>query len=217
MARQRTNGAPGWRELRRHRIERERQGWGREDGYDDDDEYEDRAPRGRQRRTNTRRRGAPTRRGLLRYDRVPVALVGFLLLSLWWAVGGRYTIDGTPLLINEVLNFFHMKARLGVIVDPLWYLKLCWVPILISWIERRNRPRLRMDWSVTIVYAVGIWLIVSGADLGSTWLAVTHPDPNAWPLARQIAQIPLLAALWTVATTFAPEIGFAALWKYMRG
>lgn len=200
------NRPPNWRDERAARIARQ-QAERRRSTEDDDDDDE---PTSARTKAPARRRGATL-------DRVPVVVVGWAILAVWWAVGGRYTIDGTPLLINEVLNFFHMKARLGVIVDPLWYLKLCWVPILISWIERRNRPRLRMDWSVTIVYAVGIWLIVSGADLGSTWLAVTHPDPNAWPLARQIAQIPLLAALWTVATTFAPEIGFAALWKYMRG
>jgi len=203
-----TRGAPGWRELRAHRIAQQQKKWTPSPHVDRDDDEEEERPR----------RGAKsTKRTLLRYDRIPVALVGFLLLSLWWAVGGRYTIDGTPLLINAIFEFFYIRARLGGVTDPQWYLKLCWVPLLISWIERRNRPRLGMAWNVAMVYAVGIWLIVSGADLGSTWLAITHPEPTAWPLAQQVATIPLLAVLWTVATTFAPEIGFVALWKYLRG
>lgn len=210
MTRQSTRGAPGWRENRQARLARDKA-----------------AHRGRIQAARRRRHAEPdddddapathAQRGLLRYDRLPVALVGFLLLALWWAVGGRYTIDGTPLLINAILAFFHVSARLGAVTDPAWYLKLCWVPLLISWIERRNRPRWGMAWNVAMVYAVGIWLLVSGGDLGSTWLAITHPEPDAWPLAQQVATIPLLAVLWTVATTFAPEIGFAALWKYLRG
>lgn len=160
---------------------------------------------------------AARRPGLLRYDRVPVALVGFVVLALWWAVGGRYTIDGGPLLINTILAFFRVSARVGMIADPVWYLRLCWVPLLISVIERKNRPRKGMAWNVALVYAIGIWFLVSAVDFSSTYLAVTNPEPGAWPIAIQIARSRPLATFWSVATTFAPEIGFAALWRFMRG
>lgn len=203
--------AQSMREARRDRLARDKAAHQaritaarsrRREQADDDDDQEDRRP---------------ARRMLFRYDRVPLGLTGMALLALWWAVGGRYTIDGMPLLGNAILGFFRAPALFGAVTDPQWYLKLCWLPVVISYIERRNRPRAGLAWNLAMVYAIGVWLIVSGADLGSTWLAVTHPEPDAWPLAQQVAQIPFLAVVWTVATTFAPEIGWAALWKYMRG
>lgn len=213
MTRQSTRGgAPGWRENRQARLARANathrariQAARRLRAAESDDDDQEAAER-------------PTRRaGLLRYDRVPLALVGFLVLALWWAVGGRYTIDGGPLLLNTILAFFRSSARVGLIADPVWYLRLCWVPVVISIIERKNRPRRGMAWNVAMVYAVLIWFLVSAADFSSTYLAVTNPELNAWPIAMQIAQSRPLATLWSVATTFAPEIGFAALWRFMRG
>lgn len=194
-----------WREERRQRIARQQKE--RAQRSLDEAQEEDGAPEQRQRSRTARR---------ARLDRVPVVVVGWGVLAIWWAAGGRYTIDGAPLLINEILHFFRISARLGTITDPIWYAYLCWLPIAFSIIERRNRPRWGLAWNVSTVYTVLIWAIVAGADFGSTWLAITHPDPDAWPLAVQVAGIVPLALLWTAATTFAPEIGFAALWKYLR-
>lgn len=203
-----------WNDARRDRIARDRaahqariQAARARRPVPDDDDAAEAHPRS----------AAPIRPGLLRYDRVPVCAVGFVVLALWWAVGGRYTIDGAPLLVNVIFRFFRITARLGGITDPIWYLRLCWVPLLISIIERKNRPRKGMAWNVALVYAVVIWFLVAGVDFLSTYLAITTPDPASWPIAQQVARIPALATLWSVATTFAPEIGFAALWRYMRG
>lgn len=208
--------AQSWNAARRDRIERDKAAHrarveaARNRRRPQDDDEDDEPPQ-------AQRRPAVARRMLFRYDRVPLALFGYFILSLWWAAGARYTIDGAPLLFNAIAEFFHSSARVSPITDPQWYLKLCWAPILISYIERRNRPWKGFAWSVVVLYATLIWLIVTGIDLGSTYLAVTMPDENAWALAQQVARIPLLSVAWSVATTFGPEIGFAALWKYMRG
>lgn len=159
----------------------------------------------------------PVKRRGIRWERVPVTLFGVFFLLLWWAAGGKYTIDGLPLFFNTVFAFFHAPFALSRIGDWHWYVYLCWLPIAISVIERRNRPRRGLVWSVILAYAVGVWLIVCMLDLGSTWLAVTHPLPDAFLLSRQVAQVKILAGIWTGATTFLPEIGMAALWRYVRG
>lgn len=201
---QRTNNQPSsqdWREERRQRIARQQADRARERMMPDEE--------GLSRRSAARQPRS-------RLDRIPVVVIGWAILAVWWAAGGRYTIDGAPLLLNAIARFFRLSARLGVIADPVWYLRLCWLPIAMSIIERRNRPRRGLAWNTITVYTIGIWAIVAGADFGSTWLAITHPDPDAWPIAVQVAHIAPLALLWTAATTFAPEIGFVALWRYLR-
>lgn len=153
----------------------------------------------------------------VRWERVPIVLFGWLFLGLWWGAGGRFTIDGLPLFFNTVLGFFRAPEVFRPITDWHWYLYLCWLPILISVIERRNRPRRGLAWSVILVYAIGVWVLVSVIDLGSTWLAVTNPPADAWLLTRQVAAVKPIAGVWTVATTFLPELGMAALWRYVRG
>jgi hypothetical protein len=155
-------------------------------------------------------------RGRIHWDRVPLVALGLVILGLWWAAGGRWTIDGLPLLINEILKFFHVSTRLAPLTDPRWYLFLFWLPLLISFAEHRYAPWRRLAWSVIMIFVVGVWLTVSGLDLGSTWLAITNPSPDDWLIAQQLAAIKPLAALWCVLTTFAPEVGMTVLWWWLR-
>ena len=147
------------------------------------------------------------------WDRLPLVVFGYAILALWWAAGGKWTIEGTPLLLNEVFNFFHISFRLKPIADPAWYLWLCWLPLGISYIEHIYAPwRAWKKWGILVlIFVVGVWLIVTAADWGSTWQAITHPAPDAWLIARQIARVPLLAGVWVSLTTFVPEVGFAVL------
>jgi hypothetical protein len=151
----------------------------------------------------------------IHWDRVPLTLFGFVILGLWWAAGGRWTIDGLPLLTNEILKFFHISARLAPLTDPRWYLLLCWLPLLISFAEHRYAPWRRLAWSIIMVFVIGVWLVVSGLDLGSTWMAVTHPSPDDLPIARQVAASMPLAAVWSIFTTFVPEVGMSVLWWWL--
>lgn len=147
-------------------------------------------------------------------DRLPVAAIGVPLFALWWAMGGRYTIDGGPLVLNTILAFFRQPARVPLISGGVVYLYLCWLPILISIIERRNRPRKGLAWHSATVVALVVWAVVSLYDMSSTYLAVTNPPEDAWLLAKQVAAVKPLAAIWTAATTFLPEIGLVALVRY---
>ena len=107
-----------------------------------------------------------------------------------------------------------MSARVPLVTNGAVYAALCWLPILISIIERRNRPRGGLAWRTATVVALVVWAVVSLYDMGSTYLAITNPPEDAWLLMQQVAAIKPLAALWTAATTFLPEIGLVALVRY---
>jgi len=158
----------------------------------------------------------PSRARRFHWDRLPLVALGFVVLGLWWGFGGKWTIDGLPLFINEViLKSFHVGFRFGAIARPVWYAVLCWVPFVISFAEHKYAPWRSLAWSLIMVYVIGVWLIVSGLDFGSTFLALTHPAPDDSLIAQQVATIKPLAALWALLTTFAPEIGMSVLWGWL--
>lgn len=158
----------------------------------------------------------PAKARRIHWDRLPLALLGWLIFGLWWAAGGKYTIDGLPLLANEVFGFFRVPVELSPVSDWRWYIGLCWLPFLISIAERRYAPWRRLAWSFIMVWVIFVWVVVSAVDGGSTYLAVTNPPPDARELSKQVAKLPLVAAVWSVATTFAPETGMAMLWWWLR-
>lgn len=158
------------------------------------------------------------RRSALHWDRLPILIFGWFFLGLWWLAGGKYTIDGLPLLFNEILAFFRIPAVIGVVSDWRWYVILAWLPIAISIAERRYAPWRRLTFSTIMIWVIVVWVVVSGVDAGSTWLAVTHPANDAYTVSKQLAQLRPLAAAWSLATTFLPETGMAALlWWFRKG
>lgn len=147
------------------------------------------------------------------WDRLVPVLFGFFILGLWWAAGGKWTIEGMPLLLNEIFNFFRIGVRLPSVTNPWWYLGLIWLPIGISIVEHKYAP-----WRAWGTYAIMampfillIWLVVTAADWGSTYQAITHPAADAWLIAQQVATYPALSIPWVTLTTFIPELGFAVL------
>jgi hypothetical protein len=153
----------------------------------------------------------------IHWDRLPIVLLGVVILGLWWAAGAKYTIDGLPLLLNEIGAFFRIPLQLGQITDWRWYVLMSWLPVMISIAERRYAPWRRLTLSSIMIWVIGVWLIVSAIDAGSTWLAVIHPPADSYTLTKQIAAIRPLAAAWSIVTTFAPEVGMGALLWWLRG
>jgi hypothetical protein len=168
--------------------------------------------------TNGKSPGKKTAAGGTVWERLPGWLIGSLLLGLWWAIGGKYTIEGLPLLGNLFFGWFHVPVRIAPITDGRWYLWLCWLPLLISFVERQYRP-----WTSRAILArerfwlVLLWLAVVALDAGATYLAVRNPAPDAWTLTQQVAASWALAATWSLMTTFGPESGLSWLWRWLRG
>lgn len=168
-------------------------------------------------------KGTPTKpktayhRSLLPWDRVPAFLLGMFLLLIWWAFGARYTIDGLPLLVNLFAGWFHLPVLLPPIDNGIWYLRLCWLPILISFVERQYQPWRRRDILSRKAYWLPlIWLVVIAIDFGSTFLAILNPADDAWPLTITVATVVPLAIGWSLLTTFGPESGLSWFWRWLR-
>ena len=160
---------------------------------------------------------AAHRRSLLPWDRVPAFLLGVFLLLIWWAFGAKYTIDGLPLLVNLFAGWFHLPVQLAPISDGTWYLRLAWLPILISFVERQYQPWRRRDiLSRKAYWLLLTWLAVIAIDFGSTYLAIRSPAGDAWPLTITIATVAPLAIGWSLLTTFGPESGLSWLWRWLR-
>lgn len=149
------------------------------------------------------------------YERLPVVIIGLPIFVGWWIMGGKYTIDGTPLLANLLLDFLRIGARVPIISDGRYYLFLVWLPLLVSIIERRNRPRRGLALSNATVVVLAVWAIASLYDLGTTYIAVTTPAPDAWLITQQLGGSRIAASIWTGMTTFLPEIGIVALVRYL--
>lgn len=161
---------------------------------------------------------AAHRPGLLPWERVPGWLIGSFLLGLWWAIGGKYTIEGLPLLGNLFFGWFHIPTRFPPITDGVWYLRLVWIPILISFVERQYRPWTHRDiLSRERFWLLLLWVVTIAIDAGSTFLAIRNPVPDAWTITKQVAALAPLAIMWALLTTFGPESGLSWLWRWLRG
>jgi hypothetical protein len=168
------------------------------------------------------RKAPPARKARPRFhwDRFVPASFGLLILGLWWLAGARWTIDGAPLLLNVFLDFLRFPAdwRFAPVTTFAPYLWFCWLPIGISIVEHVYAPwrNSRRSGILVLLFLVLIWFIVTSGDWSSTYLALKHPQPGAWPLTLQIASSPLLAGVLTTLTTFVPEIGISVLLWWLR-
>lgn len=160
-------------------------------------------------RTTTARRPS-------RLDRVPACLLGSAIFGWWWLTGARYTIDGIPLLLNQLAAFLYVHLGLPPVTNPLWYLLLAWLPFAISFVERRYAPWRQSMIDGTMIVIVVVWLIVSAFDGFSTYLAITNPPDNALTISHQIARSTIASAIWSIATTFLPEVALGLLWRWQR-
>lgn len=152
-----------------------------------------------------------------RLDRLPVLMLGMGVFGLWWIVGGKYTIDGLPLLLNELCAFLRAPRLFAPVENWRVYVALAWLPLCISVAERRYAPWRRLALSGTMIWVLSVWLIVSGIDAASTYLAVTNPPRDAYAFSKQLAASRPLAVTWSILTTFLPEAGMSALWRWWKG
>ena len=151
-------------------------------------------------------------------SKLGLVVVGYLIASVFWIIGARYTIDGVLWIVNWVLNFLTIPARL--IIPPHWsiYLVLAPLPYLFSRIEIFNVPRRqrkgRIDWAMPAV--VSVWVIVVLLDLSTTFLGLGTPDPTMGQAGAWFS-----ASFWakgtaTIILTFWPEWLFQQMNKQLR-
>lgn len=133
------------------------------------------------------------------------ALVSGLVL---WAIGARYTVLGIPAVVTLVLGLFGIKGTL--LLPSAWSLVglTGLIGMVISLVEFGCRPH-RRQFSTSLVSGLIfllIWLLTNSADLSSTFIGVTSPHADSWPMTFWVASTRWAAASWTMFLTYCPEL-----------
>lgn len=135
-----------------------------------------------------------------------VALLALAFGIAFWAVGGKYTLDGWVIGLNVLLGHLQLPAR---IPRPAGWWILLFIPLALAytWVELRARPQRpkpgELDrWMIAAL----LWLIVILTDIGSTFAGVQNPGPRPWPISVWLAETDLAGGVWSVLLTFFPEL-----------
>jgi len=166
-------------------------------------------------------RAAPALRRDTAGQRVARGALALLFGVPLWLAGARYSEDGWIVGINWFLGWLGAPAFVRLGTPPWgWYLAvmiglgLAYSMVERHWPIRRSGGRL-----VAVSFIVFVlWLVVSGTDIGSTFLGVTAPpQPGAWPIAVWIAQTWAAALVWSLVLTYAPEFLVVYGFKQLGG
>ncbi len=134
----------------------------------------------------------------------PAGIVAWLFGIPLWVVGAFYTLQGWTIGLNLVASAVHLPARVPA-PGGWWVLLLIPLGLLYSFVEVRLYPHSPGgNWGRWFLLLF-IFAVVILSDLGTTYLSVITPDPDASALAKWAASTPLASGAWTVVLTFAPE------------
>lgn len=137
---------------------------------------------------------------------------------IFWAVGGKYTLEGWVIGLNLLLGFLDVPVRIAR-PDGWWVLLFVPLAAAYSWVEVRARPpRLKRLKQLRRWLAPALlWAIVIGTDVGSTFAGVQNPGPRPWPISVWLAATDVAGGVWAVALTFFPESLILYGWRELFG
>lgn len=138
--------------------------------------------------------------------------LGLLMLGAGaglWLLGARYSIDGWA----RGLTMLGVVANLPIQVTPPTgtdaYVPTAILGLVYSLAELKVRPnRIMLQYAGVKAFAIlliGV-LLVHGSDIGSTFLALSAPAPNAWPVHVWATELVAPLALWAIILTYVPEL-----------
>jgi hypothetical protein len=161
-----------------------------------------------------------------------LGLFALLFAALVWLEGARTTRDGWVVAANWLLA----RSGIPMIVPPVgawpWYaafgallvLGVVYSHIEVLQVPIRWRGKSRHDyfnrrmWAISRVWQVwAVWLVLVVSDVGTMYLGAKAPEAGAAPLFQQIAASSILAALYAIIVTFAPERLGIFGWGQLRG
>ncbi len=138
--------------------------------------------------------------------------LGLLMLVMGaglWLLGARYSIDGWA----RGLTMLGAIAQLPIQVQPPQgtdaYIPVVLIGLMYSFAEIKVRP----TWDIGriagpqafVIILMGV-LLIHGSDIGSTFLALSSPGADAWPVHVWAAQQGAPLALWAIILTYVPEM-----------
>lgn len=132
--------------------------------------------------------------------------VGIVLIVfgfIGWATGARYTLFGWVVGLN--LFFAWLGLPLAIPTPTGWGILIA-IPIgvIYSRVEMQIWKAHRRRGQALALFVVG-WLLIVATDVGSTYLGVRSPQPEAWPITLTIAASAGLAFAWAALLTFASD------------
>ncbi len=148
-------------------------------------------------------------------DNTAVRILAFAVGGIWWLSGARYTLEGWMQFINVFLQWFFATLpgdrnwQLPAITSPGVYILLVLVAgIIYSRVEvGQYREAVRGGVSALGVGTFILFIFANGSDWGSSYLGMTAPQPeDAWPVSQWLAATLPAAALWSLFTTYGPEV-----------
>ncbi len=137
-----------------------------------------------------------------------VGLVALAVGLVFWLVGARYTTLGGARLIGILFGLFGLDITAPLPVGWALLGLTVAVGLVISLTEFGARPR-RSFFSSSLIAGLVlllIWLLVITGDIASTYVGVTTPGQDAWPISRWLASVVWAAGSWSAFLTFVPEL-----------
>lgn len=115
--------------------------------------------------------------------------VGTLLSLALWVVGARYTVDGVLALVNALLAFLTIPARIPIPPGWVLYLVLAPIPLAYSLIEWQQVPLTQRNgrWQAAPLGQWVVWLVVYAMDAITTWNGLGVVDTSTPLIIRQLA------------------------------
>lgn len=133
--------------------------------------------------------------------------VGTLLSLALWVIGARYTVDGVLAMLNALLAFLTIPARISIPPGWVLYLVLAPIPLAYSLIEWQKVPlNLRGGrWYVAPLGQWVVWLVVYAMDAITTWNGLGVVDERAPLIVQQLAAALPGRVVLTAVLTIGPE------------
>jgi hypothetical protein len=136
-------------------------------------------------------------------------------LSLW-VPAARFTADGWVAWLNGLAGWLTIAERVprlggwGLVVVALIVggaysvVEIIWQPLQITWFEDAQGRR-RTRWVVLPLAIWVLWLLATATDIGTTYVGLLLPPPDALPAWRDLARSQDACAVLAVVLTFAPN------------
>lgn len=117
-----------------------------------------------------------------------------------WLTGARYTLFGWVIGLNLFFDWLGLPI---VVPAPVgwWILSMIPIAVVYSRVEMQVWKAHKRRGQALALFAVG-WLLIVITDVGSTYLGVRAPAPDAWPITLTIAASAGLAFVWAAVLTF---------------
>lgn len=132
---------------------------------------------------------------------ISLALIVFGVIG--WVTGARYTLFGWMTGLNMFLAWLGLPIAIPMPAG-WWILTMIPIGLAYSRVEMQVWKAHKRQGQALALFALG-WLLIVITDVGSTYLGVRAPQPEAWPITQTIAANTGMAFVWAAVLTFVSD------------